>query len=119
MDWPDILRRVQEKESDVTDFKRWEAFPKQVGKAVCAMANTRGGVVVLGIDDDGRIAGGHPRSRNELIANFLLVRRLMEGRGRGIPVIRKAMREFNGTEPHLRNDVEGRYVRIALSLSPP
>jgi len=73
MDWPDILRRIQEKESDVTDFKRWEAFPGQVGKAVCAMANTRGGVVVLGIDDDGRIAGvaADPDKVQERLTSFL------------------------------------------------
>ena len=30
--------------------------------------------------------GAHPRSRNELMANFLLVRGLMEARGRGWPL---------------------------------
>ena len=44
-------------------------------------------------------AGGHPRSRNESMANYMLVMGFMEQRGRGWPVMRRAMREFNGTEP--------------------
>ena len=44
-------------------------------------------------------AGGHPRSRNELMANFMLVMGYMEQRGRGWPIMRRAMRDFNGTEP--------------------
>lgn len=64
------------------------------------------------------LAGGHPRSRNELLANFLLVSRLMEGRGRGLPIIRREMREFNGTNPELIDERDGRYVRLTLRLAP-
>jgi ATP-dependent DNA helicase RecG len=60
------------------------------------------------------LAGGHPRSRNELIANFLLVRGFMERRGRGLPVIRREMRAFNGTEPLLESSREERFVRLTL-----
>jgi len=62
------------------------------------------------------MAGGLARSRNEAMANFLVVRRLMEQRGRGWPVIRRAMREFNGTEPELEQDRDNRYVRATLWL---
>lgn len=64
--------------------------------------------------EDSVRAGGHPRSRNELLANYLLVMGLMEQRGRGWPVMRRAMREFNGTEPLLRQDEDGRFVRVSL-----
>ncbi|MBI4605245.1 MAG: putative DNA binding domain-containing protein [Planctomycetes bacterium] len=60
------------------------------------------------------LAGGHPRSRNELVANFLLVKGLMEKRGRGFPIIRREMQAFNGTEPHLLNQRDERYVRLTL-----
>ncbi len=60
------------------------------------------------------LVGGHPRSRNELIANCMMVRRWMELRGRGLPIIRKSMREFNGTEPELVNNTDGRFVRLTL-----
>jgi len=59
-------------------------------------------------------AGGHPRSRNELIANYLLVMGLMEQRGRGWPVMRQAMREFNGTDAELLQDTGGKFVRVTL-----
>jgi len=62
-------------------------------------------------------AGGVPRSRNELMANYMVVRRLMEQRGRGWPVMRKAMREFNGTEPELEHDALFRSVKVTFHLS--
>ena len=60
------------------------------------------------------LSGGNPRSRNELMANAVLVARLMEQRGRGWPVMRKAMREFNGTEPELVQDESGKFVRVTF-----
>ena len=61
-------------------------------------------------------AGGHPRSRNELMANYLLVTGLMEQRGRGWPVMRRAMREFNETDVELLQDEGGKFVRVTLRL---
>jgi ATP-dependent DNA helicase RecG len=60
------------------------------------------------------LAGGHPRSRNELIANFLMVSGLMEKRGRGLPIIRREMQGFSGTEPELLSDRDARFVRLTL-----
>ena len=62
--------------------------------------------------------GGAPRSRNEMMANAMVVRRLMERRGRGWLVIRHAMRKHNGTEPTLENDPISRIVRVTFSLAP-
>jgi predicted HTH transcriptional regulator len=64
------------------------------------------------------VGGGPPRSRNESIANFLLVRRMMEQRGTGFPRIRSAMRSFNGTEPTLEANKEERWVRVTLWRRP-
>ena len=64
-------------------------------------------------------AGGVPRSRNELMANYMVVRGLMEQRGRGWPVMRKAMREFNGTEPELDHDALVRSVKVTFHLGSP
>ena len=61
-------------------------------------------------------AGAHPRSRNELMANIMLVKGFMEQRGRGWPVMRKSMLEFNGTEPGLLQDDKGGYVRVTFHL---
>ncbi len=64
------------------------------------------------------LAGGHPRSRNELLAHFMTVMGWMELRGRGLPIIRHEMREANGTEPRLQNSLDGRYVRLSLRIRP-
>ncbi len=62
------------------------------------------------------MAGGHPRSRNELLAHFMTVMGWMELRGRGLPIIRQEMREHNGTEPRLENSLDGRYLRLSLTV---
>ena len=60
--------------------------------------------------------GGAPRSRNEMMANAMVVRGLMERRGRGWLTMRHAMRRFNGTEPALVNDERNRFVRVTFHL---
>ena len=61
-------------------------------------------------------AGSRPRSRNESMAHAMVVARLMERRGRGWPVMRRAMREFNGTEPELVNEERGKFVRVSFRI---
>ena len=60
--------------------------------------------------------GGAPRSRNEMMANAMVVAGLMERRGRGWLTMRHAMRSFNGTEPELINDSHNRLVRVTFHL---
>ncbi len=64
--------------------------------------------------------GGASRSRNEMMANAMVVAGLTERRGRGWLLMRKCMREFNGTEPDLvegnrlwRTDARGRGVALS------
>lgn len=64
------------------------------------------------------LTGGRPRSRNEGMAHAILLARLMEQRGRGWPMMRRAMREFNGTEPTLIHNRINRYVRVRFDLRP-
>jgi len=63
-------------------------------------------------------SGSRPRSRNESMAHAMVVARLMEKRGRGWPLMRRAMREFNGTEPELANDEREKFVRVTFRLEP-
>ncbi len=58
--------------------------------------------------------GGAPRSRNEMMANAMVVRGLMERRGRGWLAMRHAMRNFNGMEPTLENFENDRFVRVTF-----
>ena len=58
--------------------------------------------------------GAAPRSRNEMMANAMVVRQLMERRGQGWLLMRHEMSKFNGTEPELVNSHEGRFVRVTF-----
>ena len=57
MEWLDILRRIEGGESRHTEFKRGLGDLSAVGKAMCAFANTEGGVIVLGVADAREIVG--------------------------------------------------------------
>lgn len=61
-------------------------------------------------------AGGRARSRNEYMANCMLALGFMERRGRGWPIMHKAMLEFNGTEPEIEQDRDGGFVRVRFLL---
>lgn len=61
-------------------------------------------------------AGSRPRSRNESMAHAMVVAKLMERRGRGWPLMRRTMREFNGTEPEIVNEERGKFVRVTFRL---
>lgn len=63
-------------------------------------------------------SGGAPRSRNEMMASAMVVRKLMGRRGQGWLLMRHGMREFNGNEPELISDAEGRFTRVSLRLRP-
>lgn len=63
--------------------------------------------------------GGPPRSRNEAIADHLVVMGYMERRGTGFPRMRRAMREFNDTLPLLEANRTEAWVRVTLSRDPP
>lgn len=62
------------------------------------------------------MAGGHPRARNGLMVNFMQTMRYMEGRGRGWPRIRRAMKAHNGLTPTLEEERGGRWVRVTLPI---
>jgi len=53
------------------------------------------------------------------MASVLFDLGLMEQRGSGYPRITGAMRQFNGTAPHLEQDREERWVRVTLWRTPP
>ena len=60
---PDVLRALLScPESDVVERKR-AADVATLAKVVSALANTNGGWLLLGVDDDGALVGWHPNGR--------------------------------------------------------
>ena len=57
MEWLDVLDRIGTGESERAEFKRELGDLSAVGRAVCAFANTVGGVVILGVTDSQQIVG--------------------------------------------------------------
>ena len=57
MEWPEVLQRIEAGEGEETEFKRGLGDWSAIGRAVCAFANTEGGVVILGVTDSQSILG--------------------------------------------------------------
>ena len=72
MEWSEVQSRIQAGEGRTLEFKAGFDTNK-VGPAVCAFANTDGGVVVLGVSDSGEVLGvtRDPDSVHERLTDFL------------------------------------------------
>lgn len=53
----ELLELIANGESSGLEFKRDDVRPEQLAKEIVALANFQGGVVLLGMEDDGSIAG--------------------------------------------------------------
>jgi hypothetical protein len=53
----DLLQLIANGENSGIDFKRDDLRPEQLAKEIVAMANLKGGSVLLGVEDDGSISG--------------------------------------------------------------
>lgn len=57
MDYKDVNRLIEEGEGFEIEFKRKVSSPEKIARAMIAFANTRGGHILFGVDDDGSIVG--------------------------------------------------------------
>lgn len=57
MDYKDVKRLIEEGEGFEIEFKRKVSTPEKIARALIAFANTKGGHVLFGVDDDGSIVG--------------------------------------------------------------
>ena len=57
MKWRDIQARIEEGEGARTEFKRGLGDLAAIGRTMCAFANSKGGVIVLGVTDSREIVG--------------------------------------------------------------
>ena len=57
MDHKDVTRLIEEGEGFEIEFKRKVSTPEKIARALIAFANTKGGSILFGVDDDGSIVG--------------------------------------------------------------
>jgi predicted HTH transcriptional regulator len=57
MDYRDVNRLIEEGEGFEVEFKRKVSSPEKIARALIAFANTRGGHILFGVDDDGSVVG--------------------------------------------------------------
>jgi predicted HTH transcriptional regulator len=57
MDYKDVNRLIEEGEGFEVEFKRKVSSPEKIARALIAFANTRGGHILFGVDDDGTVVG--------------------------------------------------------------
>ena len=55
----EVLRRAEAGEGPRTEFKRVLPRDERAARSLCALANTRGGLLLVGITDAGRVHGVH------------------------------------------------------------
>ena len=53
----DITKLAQKGEGLHVEFKKKAAHPEKIVKEIIALANTEGGYLLLGVDDDGTVSG--------------------------------------------------------------
>jgi ATP-dependent DNA helicase RecG len=65
----ELLEIIANGESSGIDFKRDDIRPEQLAKEVVAMANLKGGMVLLGVENDGAISGLTRNKTEEWVMN--------------------------------------------------
>jgi ATP-dependent DNA helicase RecG len=66
----ELLEIIVSGESSGVEFKRDDVRPEQIGKEVVAMANLKGGRLLLGVEKDGTISGIQRADTEEWIMNI-------------------------------------------------
>lgn len=64
----DVKMLIEEGEGFEVEFKRKVSSPKKIAKTLSSFANTKGGIILFGVDDDGKIVGVESeKSEHDLI----------------------------------------------------
>jgi predicted HTH transcriptional regulator len=68
----DLKKLVVQGEGQKLEFKRKASFPEKIVREMIAFANTSGGVLLIGVDDDGSIPGlKYPEDDSHVVAQAL------------------------------------------------
>src|SRR5712664_591347 len=57
MNFHDVNLLIEEGEGFAVEFKRRISSPEKIARTVISFANTKGGTILFGVDDDGSIVG--------------------------------------------------------------
>ncbi len=57
MDYRDVNRLIEQGEGFTIEFKRKVSTPEKIARALISFANTKGGHILFGVDDNGSIVG--------------------------------------------------------------
>ncbi|MDV3309114.1 MAG: ATP-binding protein [Cyclobacteriaceae bacterium] len=117
----ELRQLVAHGEGQHLEFKRKATFPEKIVREMVAFANTGGGIVLIGVDDDGTISGlRHPEDEAYVIQQALaLCRPALDVRedaislGNGRCVLRYDIAEST-RKPHvlLRDGIKEAFVRV-------
>lgn len=69
----EIQRLIWQGENEQVDFKQRVTQPDKIARTLVSFANTRGGIILIGVKDDGKVVGVDPEEEKhtlELAANF-------------------------------------------------
>ena len=63
----DLLRLIATGENDQLDFKKTIKSPDKIARTLASFANTRGGIILVGVQDNGTIAGIDPEEEKHTL----------------------------------------------------
>lgn len=69
----DLLRLIAAGEHDQLDFKKTITHPAKIARTLVSFANTRGGIILVGVQDNGSVSGIDPEEEKhtlQLAAQF-------------------------------------------------
>ncbi len=67
----DILQLIKQEENSAVEFKSCKVHPDSLAREMTAFSNSSGGVILIGVDDEGKIEGlTDERNWEEWIANI-------------------------------------------------
>ncbi len=63
----DLLRLIATGENDRLDFKKTITHPDKIARTLVSFANTRGGIILVGVQDNGQISGIDPEEEKHTL----------------------------------------------------
>ena len=72
----ELLQIIANGENSGVEFKRDDCRPEQLAKEIMALANLRGGLILLGVEDDGMISGIQRKNLEEWVMDTVFTKKI-------------------------------------------